>query len=110
MRPLIYDTKFKIEEEITQVMTWISFFNLLAKYFFNESLFILAYIVGKSHYLRIATINKIGSSYVRVKVQVNLKVNLSKYVKIEIENEDTREIHIEQLKYSMMFIKISQEM
>ncbi|KAG5598677.1 hypothetical protein H5410_030047 [Solanum commersonii] len=35
MRPLIYDSPFKVDEETTKAMTWISFPNLLPTYFDN---------------------------------------------------------------------------
>ncbi|KAH0638995.1 hypothetical protein KY290_036298 [Solanum tuberosum] len=38
MRPLIYDAKFKVEEETTQAMAWISFPDLKPTYFVKEVL------------------------------------------------------------------------
>lgn len=39
MRPLLYDAKFKIEEETSQAMEWISFPDLKPTFFVKESLF-----------------------------------------------------------------------
>lgn len=47
MRPLIYDSKFKVGEETPMSMAWISFPNLLPTYFVKESMFSLALAVGK---------------------------------------------------------------
>lgn len=41
------------------------------------------------------TINKARPSYARIKIQIDLKAYLSKYVKVEIENEYTLEIQVE---------------
>lgn len=58
MRPLIYNSDFKVEEETTQAIAWISFPNLLSTYFVTESLFSFATAVGKPLQLDLATINK----------------------------------------------------
>ncbi|KAG5615945.1 hypothetical protein H5410_015769 [Solanum commersonii] len=42
MRTLIYDSKFRVEEETSRSMAWISFPNLLPTFFEKESLFSLA--------------------------------------------------------------------
>lgn len=55
MRPLIYDTKFKVEEETTQAMAWISFPNLLPTYFVKEFIFSLAAAMGKLIHLDMDT-------------------------------------------------------
>ncbi|KAF3645599.1 hypothetical protein FXO37_20878 [Capsicum annuum] len=57
IRPLIYDTKFKVEEKTTQTMAWISFPNLKPIFFVKESLFSLADAVGKPMHLDSATMN-----------------------------------------------------
>ncbi|KAG5611139.1 hypothetical protein H5410_022420 [Solanum commersonii] len=58
MRPLIYDAKFKVDDETTQAIAWISFTDLKPTYFVKESLFSLALAVGKPLHLDMATINK----------------------------------------------------
>ncbi|KAF3685426.1 hypothetical protein FXO37_00637 [Capsicum annuum] len=57
MRPLIYDTRFKPDEETTQAMAWISFPDLLPTFFVKESIFSIAAGVGKPIHLDMATIN-----------------------------------------------------
>uniref|UniRef100_M1DW09 Uncharacterized protein n=1 Tax=Solanum tuberosum TaxID=4113 RepID=M1DW09_SOLTU len=47
MRPLIYAAKFKVDEETTQVMAWISFPNLKPAFFMKESIFSLASTIGE---------------------------------------------------------------
>ncbi|KAK4719583.1 hypothetical protein R3W88_017921 [Solanum pinnatisectum] len=58
MRPLIYDEKFKVTEETTQAMAWISFPNLWPIFFGKESLFSLAAAIGKPIHLDNATVHK----------------------------------------------------
>lgn len=84
MRPLIYDTKFKREEETTQAMAGISLPNLLPTFFEKESLFSVAVAVGKSIHLNNATINETRPSCSRVKVQVDLAADLSSHAEIEV--------------------------
>ncbi|KAH0748041.1 hypothetical protein KY290_027273 [Solanum tuberosum] len=72
MRPLIYDSLFKVDEETTNAMAWISFPNLLPTYFGKESLFSLAAAVGKPLHLDLAMINKTRPSCAKVKVLVDL--------------------------------------
>lgn len=60
MRPSIYDSKFKIDEETSKAMTWISFPNLLPTS--------IASAVGRPLHLDLATINKTRPSCARVKV------------------------------------------
>ncbi|KAK4724686.1 hypothetical protein R3W88_027465 [Solanum pinnatisectum] len=43
---LIYDSKFRVEEETSRSMAWISFPNLLPTFFEKEYLFSLASAVG----------------------------------------------------------------
>ncbi|WMV08623.1 hypothetical protein MTR67_002008 [Solanum verrucosum] len=84
MRPLIYDSKFKTEEETTQAMAWISFPDLLPTFFGKESLFSIAAAVGKPIHLDKATINNTRPSCARVKVQVDLAADLPRQVEIEV--------------------------
>lgn len=42
MRPLIYYSRFKLNEETPLAMTWILFPKLLPSFFINECLFTLA--------------------------------------------------------------------
>ncbi|KAF3650767.1 hypothetical protein FXO38_16986 [Capsicum annuum] len=86
MQPLIYDSKFKSEEETTQAMAWISFTDLLPTFFGKKTLFSTANIVGKPIHLDNATINKIRPSCARVKIQVDLATNLPSNVEIEVVN------------------------
>ncbi|KAG5586896.1 hypothetical protein H5410_047330 [Solanum commersonii] len=86
---LIYDALFKINEETTMAMAWISFPNLLPTFFVKESLFSLASAVGKPVQLDLATINKTRPSCARVKVSVDLKGNFSKSIMMDTINEKT---------------------
>lgn len=67
MRPLIYDAKFKVAEEITQTMGRISFPNLLPTFFVKEFLFSLSSVTGKPLQLDIAAFNKIRLSCAELK-------------------------------------------
>ncbi|KAG5594237.1 hypothetical protein H5410_035469 [Solanum commersonii] len=98
MRPLIYDAKFKVDEETTQAMAWISFPDLWPTFFVKESLFSLASAVGKPIQLDMATINKTRPSCARVKVQVNLLVDLPKFVELEIEDPISQSSRVERIK------------
>lgn len=86
MRPLIYDLNFKVEEETTKAMAWISFPNLLPTYYVKESLFSLASAVGTPLHLDMATINKTRPSS-KVKVLVDLMAKLPEHVRMDIEDE-----------------------
>ncbi|KAK4732871.1 hypothetical protein R3W88_025859 [Solanum pinnatisectum] len=92
MCTLIYDSKFKVNEETSMALAWISFPNLLPTFFVKECLFSLASIVGKPIQLDQATINKTRPSCARVKVLVDLKETFPKSMHINIEDEDTGEI------------------
>lgn len=48
MRPLIYDANFKMGEETTQAMAWISFPDLLPTFFCEESPIITGFSCGKA--------------------------------------------------------------
>lgn len=87
MRTLIYDTRFKIDEETTKAMAWISFPNLLPTSFVKDSLFSLASAIGEPLQLDLATINKTRPSCARVKVLVDLLATTPKEVIMDIENE-----------------------
>ncbi|XP_060194966.1 uncharacterized protein LOC132624162 [Lycium barbarum] len=99
MRPLIYDSNFKIDEETTTAMSWISFANLLPTFFVNESLFSLASDVGKPLHLDLATVNKTRPNCVRVKVEVDLISDFPKFVMMEIEDEDTKQARNVKVKF-----------
>ncbi|KAH0645059.1 hypothetical protein KY284_032943 [Solanum tuberosum] len=79
MRPLIYDAKFKVEEETTQA-------------------------IGKPLHLDMTTINKTRPSCARVKVQVDLLSEFPKHVEMEIINEIKNESRMENVKiqYDML--------
>jgi len=104
MRPQIYDAKFKVDEETTQAMAWISFPDLKPTYFVREALFSLATAVGKPLQLDMATINKTRPSCARVKVQVDIRGEFPKFVEMEIINEATKESRLENVKiqYDML--------
>uniref|UniRef100_M1B2P1 DUF4283 domain-containing protein n=1 Tax=Solanum tuberosum TaxID=4113 RepID=M1B2P1_SOLTU len=104
MRSLIYDAKFKVAEETTQAMAWISFPNLLPTFFVKEVLFSLASTVGKPLQLDMATINKTKPSCARVKVQVNLLENLPTQVIMEIADDDKGELRKEVVKIKYNFL------
>lgn len=87
MRPLIYDSKFKIDKETTMALAWISFPNLLPTFFVKVCLFSLAAAVGTPFHLDMATINKTRPSCARVKVQIDLLAKLPKRVRMDIEDE-----------------------
>lgn len=98
MRPLICDAKFKVDEEMTQAMAWISFSDLWPTFLVKESLFSLASAVRNPIYLDMATINKTWPSCARVKVQVDLLVDLPKFVKLEIEDLISQSSRVERIK------------
>ncbi|PHT36754.1 hypothetical protein CQW23_24454 [Capsicum baccatum] len=49
MRPLMHDSNFKLDEETTHVVVWISFPDQLPTFFFKESLFSLASVAVDSN-------------------------------------------------------------
>ncbi|KAM3221779.1 hypothetical protein P3L10_021049 [Capsicum annuum] len=98
MRPLIHDTKFRMEEETTQAMAWISFPNLTPTFFVKESLFSLVSAVGKPIPLDMATINKTRPSCAKVKVQVDLLASFPEFVEIGIVNSITKVSRVEKVK------------
>lgn len=98
MHPLTYDANFTVEEETTQVMTWISFPELKPTFFVKELLFSLASAVGKPMHLDMATVNKTRSSCARVKVQIDVSAELPKVVEMEIINTNIKESRVEQVK------------
>ncbi|KAG5610940.1 hypothetical protein H5410_022221 [Solanum commersonii] len=104
MRPLIYDAKFKIEEETSQAMAWISFPDLKPTLFMKESLFPLATAVGKPIHLDLATVNKTRPNCAKVKVQVDLLADLPKCVETEIVKSTTKESRVEQVKIKYDFL------
>ncbi|KAG5617651.1 hypothetical protein H5410_017475 [Solanum commersonii] len=104
MRPLIYDAKFKIEEETSQAMACISFPDLKPTFFVKESLFSLASAVGKPIHLDLATVNKTRPSCAKVKVQVDLLADLPKCVEMEIVNSTTTESRVEHVKIKYDFL------
>ena len=75
---------FKIEEETTQAMAWISFLDFKPTFFVRESIFSLASEVGKPLQLDMAKIKKTIPSCVGVKVQVDLLANLPKVVEMKV--------------------------
>uniref|UniRef100_M1DJG9 Uncharacterized protein n=1 Tax=Solanum tuberosum TaxID=4113 RepID=M1DJG9_SOLTU len=104
MRPLIYDDKFNVDAETTQAMACISFPDLKPTFFVKESIFSLAHAIGKPLHLDSVTINKTRPNCARVKVQVDLLVDLPKFVELEIVNEAAETSRIEKVKvqYDML--------
>ncbi|KAK6773948.1 hypothetical protein RDI58_029187 [Solanum bulbocastanum] len=97
MRILMYDARFKVNEETTKDQAWISFPNLLPTYFVKECLLSLASAVGKPMQLDLATINKTRPSCARVKVLVDLKGDFPKSITMDMENEVTGEVLMEEI-------------
>ncbi|KAG5595770.1 hypothetical protein H5410_037002 [Solanum commersonii] len=95
MRTLIYDDKFKISEETTKTVAWISLPNLIPTFFVKKCLYSLAFVVGSPVHLDLATINKTRPSCARVKVLVDLKGTIPKAVQMDIENEARADIQSE---------------
>lgn len=97
-------TRFKIEEETSKAMAWISFPNLLPTYYVKEALFSLASAVGKHIHLEMATINKTRPTCAKVKVLVDLLSELSRTARMDIVNEETGEVRIEtvNIKYEYL--------
>jgi len=88
MRTLIYDSRFKVSEETTMVMAWISFPNLLSTFFVKECLFsIVAAIIKPIHFDQATR-----HSCARVKVLVDLKGKFSTTVQMNIENPEMGEM------------------
>ncbi|WMV08879.1 hypothetical protein MTR67_002264 [Solanum verrucosum] len=104
MRPLIYDEKFRVDEETSQAMAWISFHDLWSTFFGREAIFSLASAVGKPIQLDTTTINKTRPSCASVKVQLDLLGDLPKFVELEIENEEKTSSRVEKVKvvYDML--------
>ncbi|KAG5595377.1 hypothetical protein H5410_036609 [Solanum commersonii] len=98
MCTLIYDSRFKVSEETTMAMTWISFPNLLPTFFVKEVLFSIASAVGKPIHLDQATIKKTRPSCARVKVLVDLKGKFPNSVQMNIENPKMGEIRLNMIK------------
>ncbi|XP_060202115.1 uncharacterized protein LOC132630559 [Lycium barbarum] len=87
MRPLFYDSNFKIDEETSTAMAWISFSNVFPTFFVKESLFSLASAMGKPLHLDLATINKARLNCAKVTVRVDLLSDFPKFFVMEIEDE-----------------------
>ncbi|KAG5610931.1 hypothetical protein H5410_022212 [Solanum commersonii] len=83
MWPLIYDAKFKPEEETTQAMSWIYFLQLLPTFYGKETLFSLASVVGKP---------------------VDLIANLPEWVEIEVISPGKQSTRIEKIKIQYDFL------
>ncbi|XP_060185469.1 uncharacterized protein LOC132614939 [Lycium barbarum] len=91
MRPLIYDSKFKVDQETSKVISWISFPYLLPTFFVTEALFSLASAVGIPLHVGLTTINRTRPSCAKVKVLMDLLADLPDFVNMEIEDEDSKE-------------------
>lgn len=100
----IYDVKFKKEEKTTQAMIWILFPYLKPTFFVKESFFSLFAIIEKPIHLDLVTMNKMRPSCTRIKVQVDLLADFSKYVETEIVNSTTMESRIEKVKIKYDFM------
>ncbi|KAG5602104.1 hypothetical protein H5410_033474 [Solanum commersonii] len=104
MRTLIYDVNFKIDEETTKTMAWISFPNLLPTFFSQESLFAIATAVGKPLQLDQATINKTLPSCAKVRVLVDLAASLPKSVIMKVIDEVTGSVKTETITVKYNYI------
>ncbi|XP_060202164.1 uncharacterized protein LOC132630616 [Lycium barbarum] len=71
---------------------------LLPTYFVKESSFTLASAVGKPLLLDMATINKTRPNCARVKVQLDLLLDLPKFVMMEIKDDQTKEVNVMKVK------------
>lgn len=103
MRPLIYDEMFKVDEETTQAMAWISFPDLCPTFFGKRSLFSLALAIEKLIHLDMTTINKTRPSCASVKVQVDLLGDLPKFVEIDSQIPKRTHQELRRLKFYMTF-------
>ncbi|WMV35181.1 hypothetical protein MTR67_028566 [Solanum verrucosum] len=104
MRTLIYDVNFKIDEETTKTMAWISFPNLLPTFFGQESLFAIATAVGKPLQLDQATVNKTRPSCTKVRVLVDLAASLPKSVIMKVIDEVTGSVKTETITVKYDYI------
>lgn len=105
MRHLIYDSKFKSNEEIPLALAWILYPKLLLTFFVKECLFSLASLVGKPMALYLATVNKTSPNYARVNVLIDLLVDRpSKVIRMDIENEATGAVRTEWVKIQYDYI------
>jgi len=98
MHTLIYDSRFKVSEETTMAMAWISFPNLLPTFFVKEVLLSIASAVGKLIHLDQATIKKTRPSCARVKVLVDLKGKFPNSVQMNIEDPKMGKIRLNMIK------------
>ncbi|KAH0650402.1 hypothetical protein KY284_030314 [Solanum tuberosum] len=98
MCTLIYDSRFKVSEETTMAMTWISFPNILPTFFVKEVLFSTTSAVGKPIHLDQATIKKTRPSCARVKVLVDLKGKFPNSVQMNIEDPKMGKIRLNMIK------------
>lgn len=89
--------------ETTQSVAWISFPDLKPTYFIKGTLFSLAFAVGKPIHLDMATLDKTKPSCTWVKVQVDIMVDLSKYMEIKIVNSIMNEVRVEKVKIQYDF-------
>lgn len=104
IRPLIYDSKFKIDEETPFALAWISFPNLLATFFVKECLCSIAAAVGTPLHLDMATINKTRPSCARVNVQVDLLADFTKKIRMDIVDESTGKVRTKWVKAQYDYI------
>ncbi|XP_060200453.1 uncharacterized protein LOC132628704 [Lycium barbarum] len=98
MRPLIYGTKFKTDEETSKVISWIALPDLMPTFFVKEAIFSIALAVGTPLHVNKATENRTRPSFARVKVMINLLDELPDFVNMEIEDDVSHEIRIEKVK------------
>lgn len=90
IRSPIYDEMFKVDDETTHTMAWISFSNHKPTYFANYSIFSSVSTAFKPLHLDLARFNKIRPIYGRVKLPVDLMPNVPKYVEMKIVSEETK--------------------
>ncbi|KAF3620500.1 hypothetical protein FXO38_32320 [Capsicum annuum] len=92
MKTLKCDPWFESDVKTTIGVAWISMPDLPPNFLAKEAIFSIASTVEKSLTVDMATKNKTMPSCARVKVEVDLVANLLKKVKINKEDDVTREI------------------
>lgn len=73
-------------------VTWISYPDLLPNFFTKDAIFSIAFVVGKPLIVDMATRNQTRSSCAKVKIEVDLVEKLPHKVRINEEDDSTKEI------------------
>lgn len=82
MIPLIYDIKCELDKETMQSMAWLSYPYLMPTVFMKMSIF--SAVSGKPMHLYMASSNRTRPCFSSVEVQVDLAVEMPKYLKLDI--------------------------